>query len=81
MQTNSTTKGLKKMKNARIKIAMTEEGLHQWEVARLMGIHEGSLSRRLRDELPAEEQDKIIDLIRQHARQAEVTSNDDCDVC
>ena len=56
------------MKNARIKIAMTEEGLHQWEVARLLGIHEGSLSRRLRDELPAEEQDRIVDLIRQHTK-------------
>ncbi len=56
------------MRNAKIKIAMTEVGLHQWEVARLLGIHEGSLSRRLRDELPAEEQDRIVELIRQHTK-------------
>ena len=56
------------MKNARIKIAMTENDLHQWEVAQIMGIHEGSLSRLLRNELPAEEQDRIVDLIRQHTK-------------
>ena len=55
------------MKNARIKIAMAEHDVKQWELARILGIHEGSLSRRLRDELPAEEQDKIIELIRKHS--------------
>ncbi len=55
------------MKNTKIKIAMTKEGLHQWEVARLMGIHEGSLSRKLRDELPSEEQDRICQLIKDYA--------------
>ncbi len=56
------------MRNAKIKIAMAEGDLHQWEVARLMGIHEGSLSRLLRNELPAEEQDRIVALIRQHTK-------------
>jgi predicted XRE-type DNA-binding protein len=56
------------MKNSKIKIAMIEGDLKQYEVARLMGIHEGSLSRLLRDELPAEEQDRIVDLIRQHTK-------------
>lgn len=63
---NTNSGGHEKMRNRKIKIAMTEEGLRQWEVARLMGIHEGSLSRRLRNELPADEQDKIVELIRQH---------------
>ncbi len=56
------------MNNVKVRIAMTENGLHQWEVARLLGIHEGSLSRRLRDELPAEEQDRIVAMIRQHTK-------------
>ena len=56
------------MRNARIKIAMTENDFKQWELAKLLGIHEGSLSRRLREELPAEEQDRIVDLIRQHTK-------------
>lgn len=59
------------MKNKRIKLAMMEAELHQWEVARIMGIHEGSLSRRLRDELPEEEQDKIVDMIRKYAQTVE----------
>ena len=54
------------MKNAKIKAAMFENDIKQWELARIMGIHEGSLSRKLRDELPTAEQDKIVDLIRQH---------------
>ena len=53
------------MKNARIRIAMVEHDIKQWELARMMGIHEGSLSRRFRDELPEEEQDKIVELIEQ----------------
>lgn len=55
------------MKNACIKIAMVECDLRQWQVARLMGVHEGTLSRRMREEMPLEEQEKIVDLIRHHA--------------
>ena len=58
------------LKNARIKIAMTEVGIHQWELARLMGIHEGTLSRRLRDELPEQEQERIVNLIRESAEKS-----------
>ena len=54
------------MKNLKIKIAMTEHGIRQWELARLMGIHEGTLSRMLRNELPESEQEQICKLIRQH---------------
>ena len=56
------------MKNVRIKIAMTENDLKQWQLAKLMGIHEGSLSRRFREELPEEEQDRIIEMIRNNAK-------------
>ncbi|MBR5379300.1 MAG: hypothetical protein IK140_02080 [Clostridia bacterium] len=56
------------MSNLRIRIALTENGLRQWELARLLGVHEVYFSRRMRDELPAEEQDKIIELIRQHSK-------------
>lgn len=54
------------MKNAKIKAAMFEHDIKQWELARIMGIHEASLSRKLRDELPAAEQEKIVNLIRTH---------------
>lgn len=51
------------MKNQRIKIKMLEHNMKQWELARLLGVSESVLSRKLRDELPEEEQDRIIDLI------------------
>ena len=56
------------MKNACIKIAMVECDLRQWQVARLMGIHEGTLSRKMREEMPLQEQEKIVDLIRHHVK-------------
>lgn len=68
LQTVATMKGQRNMKNKRIRVAMAEAELHQWELAQIMGLHEGSLSRRLRNELPAEEQDRIVELIRQHAK-------------
>lgn len=51
------------MTNTKLKIKMVESGIKQWELARLMEISESALSRKLRDELPEEEQDRIISLI------------------
>ncbi len=56
------------MNNVKIKVAMIEHGVKQWEVAQMMGIHEVTLCRKMRNELPAEEQDRIVDLIRQHTK-------------
>ena len=58
------------MNNSRIRISMIEHNLKQFELARIMGLHEQSLSRLLRDELPAAKQDEIIELIRQHSKTA-----------
>lgn len=55
------------MKNIKIRQALKETGVRYWELARLMGISDGTLCRRLRDEIPAEEQDKIVKLIWQHS--------------
>lgn len=52
--------------NQRIRKALKEAGLYQWELALLMGVHEATMAKMLRMELPEEEQDKIIDLIRKH---------------
>lgn len=51
------------MSNTRIKIKMLKSGIKQWELARLLGISESALSRKLRDELPEEEQDRIVAVI------------------
>jgi len=55
------------MNNIKIRLAMVEYGVKQWQVAQLMGIHEVSLSRKMRNELPEEEQNRIVELIRNKA--------------
>ena len=49
--------------NVKIRLKMFEAGMKQWHVARLLGMSESTFSRKLRDELPEEEQDRIIALI------------------
>ncbi len=44
---------------------MLEAGLRQWELARLLGVGESVLSRKLRDELDPKEQAEICALIDQ----------------
>lgn len=51
------------MNNIRIRVKMAEHGVKQWEVARALGISESVLSRKLRDELSEEEQEKIFKAI------------------
>ena len=54
---------MKKMKNMKIRLKLMERGLTQYDLSRFLGISETTLYRRLRDELPEEEQDRIIALI------------------
>ena len=54
------------MNNVKIRTELKESGLKYWQLARIMGISDATLCRRLRDEIPAEEQDRIVELIRQH---------------
>lgn len=51
------------MNNIRIRVAMIQHNLKQWELAEKMGTSEASLSRMLRHELPEDEQSRIIKLI------------------
>ena len=53
------------MNNSKVRIKMLESGFKQWEVADLLGVSESVFSRKLRNELPEEEQDKIVNLIEQ----------------
>ena len=58
-------KGWKNMKNMKIRQALMEVGMKNYQLAELMGISEFTLSRRLRKELPESEQDRILALIRE----------------
>ena len=53
------------MKNERIRIAMIHNNLKQYEVAKILGIHESVLCRKLREELPKKEQDEIVSKIKE----------------
>ena len=55
------------MNNVKIRTELKKRGLKYWELARIMGISDATLCRRLRDEIPAGEQEKIVKLIRQRA--------------
>ena len=54
------------MNNAIIRNELKRTGLKYWQLARILGISDATLCRRLRDELPDEEQRKICQLINQH---------------
>jgi len=51
------------MNNKKIRKTLEEHGMKQWELAELLGIHEGTLTRKLRHELSETEQIVIINLI------------------
>ncbi len=51
------------MKNLKIRRALMEAGMKNYELAELIGISEFTLSRKLRKELPETEQKAMIDLI------------------
>lgn len=55
------------MNNLKVREALKKSGMKKWELADLMGIHCGTLSVRLRHELPVEEQDRIVKLIKDGA--------------
>ena len=59
----------KEKANQRIREALKEAGLYHWELAVLMGVSESTLQKRLRVELPKEEQDKLINLIRKNRKE------------
>lgn len=52
------------MKNKVIRKVLKDSGMKQWELAEKLGISEFTLSRKLRNELPQEEQERLLNLIR-----------------
>lgn len=56
------------MRNKRIKLALLEANMKQWQLADIIGISESMLCRKLRRELPDDEQNKIIALVQQHSK-------------
>lgn len=57
------------MHNKEIRSAAKNAGVRLWEVAAAYGINDGNFSRKLRQELPQEEKDKILAIIDRLAQE------------
>ena len=55
--------------NRTIRDAMNKYRIYQYELANIMGVHEATVCRMLRNELPKEKQDEIAELIAKSAKE------------
>lgn len=55
------------MNNKRLRKELIKNRMFLWELAKLMGVSESTITRMMRDELPEARQDELIDLIRKGA--------------
>lgn len=63
------------MNNTSVRIEMAMLNIKQWQLARILGISESTLCRKLREELPPEEQIKIIQLMRNKIKAGEIDAD------
>ena len=61
------------MHNMTIRDAAKQQKINLWQIADAIGITDSNFSRKLRHELPPEEQEKILAVIRQLAGEEAVT--------
>ena len=59
------------MNNMKIRIKLMEHNKRLWWLAKILETSESTITRRLRDELPEEEQIRIIKLIEEKAGEEE----------
>ncbi len=52
------------MSNTEIREEMKKKGLEQWRLGALLGVSEATICRKMRMELPAEEKERILHIIR-----------------
>ena len=57
------------MNNVMIRKELKECNVKQWQLAELLGIGEYTLCRKLRRELPVEEQERIIAIIKANKKE------------
>ena len=57
--------------NQRIRTAAKNCGVRLWQVAEVYGCNDGNFSRKLRRELPEEEQQRIIGIIKSLSEEVE----------
>lgn len=55
------------MENVKIRDAAKQAGVYLWEIAERFGCNDGNFSRKLRRELPEDEQRRILGIIAELA--------------
>lgn len=56
------------MKNKQIRLKMWEYGLTQFDLAKILGVSESTIYRRLREEFSSEEREKILMIIEKEGK-------------
>lgn len=54
--------------NSDIRNALDCAGMKQWELAKALGVGESTLVRHLRDELPQEEKNSLLEVIQKNSK-------------
>lgn len=52
------------MTNEKVRTALFVNNVRQWKLAEKLGMSESALCRKLRNELPNEEQEKLVEIIK-----------------
>ena len=65
---NKNKKGFSIMNNKRIREELVRNQMFLWELAKMIGVSESTMTRMMREELPDARQDELIDLIRKGAK-------------
>lgn len=60
---NNFLEGDDMKQNGIVREAALRKGVYLWEIARELGVTDGTFSRKLRKELPPEETQKILEII------------------
>ncbi|MBR3973246.1 MAG: hypothetical protein IKJ99_04785 [Oscillospiraceae bacterium] len=58
------------MENIEIRFACMRAGVKQWQLAKALGLSETHFSKKLRQELPEEEKEKILEVIEEMEKEA-----------
>ena len=57
------------MRNQEIRQAAVVNGVRFWQIAEVLGVHENTLSRRFRAELPQKEKEEILNIIERLSKE------------
>lgn len=57
-----------RLANRRVRDELVKNSMFLWELAKLIDVSEATITRMMREELPVDRQDELIDLIRKGAK-------------